>query len=144
MVFSSARAAPSSGWASGRVAMSWLPARLLACALTAATPAMTQPAPTPEPAGLDGKGVGHLAVDGDGVADPACHGGFHGIAEFATDAGVGQQPPVAENPQHVPIDVDWLPVLDHERPVEAASDLLVAALVRMVPIGPRAPTLEFW
>ena len=31
--------------------MSWLPAWLLACALTAAPPARAQPAPTPEPTG---------------------------------------------------------------------------------------------
>src|SRR4051794_17988341 len=51
MVFASAQAAPSSGRASGPVAIHWLPAWLLACALTAAIPAMAQPAPTPEPTG---------------------------------------------------------------------------------------------
>src|SRR3954471_2511948 len=51
MVFASARTASSSGRVSGPVAIHWLPAGLLACALTAAIPAMAQSAPTPEPTG---------------------------------------------------------------------------------------------
>ena len=59
----------------------------------------------------------------------------HEVAEVVADLGVRQQSPVVEHPGHVAIDLDRLPLLDDQRPVEAAADLLETALMRVVPVG---------
>ena len=59
----------------------------------------------------------------------------HEVAEVVADLGVRQQAPVVEHPGDVAVDLDRLPLLDDQRAVEAAPDLLEAALVRVVPVG---------
>ena len=82
-----------------------------------------------------GEGLGDAAVDRDGVADPAVVARVMQVAEVVADLGVRQQTPVVEHPGHVAVDLDRLALLDDQRPVEAAADLLEAALVRVVPVG---------
>ena len=86
-------------------------------------------------AGAHREGLRDAAVDRDRVADPAVVACVHEAAEVVADLGVGQQAPVVEHPGHVAVDLDRLALLDDQRPVEAAPDLLVAALVRVVPVG---------
>ena len=92
--------------------------------------------PQPQPlAGAHREGLQDAAVDRDGVADPAVVARIHEVAEVVADLGVRQQAPVVEHPGHVAVDLDRLPLLDDQRPVQAAPDLLEAALMRVVPVG---------
>ena len=86
-------------------------------------------------AGAHREGLQDAAVDRDRVADPAIVAAVHEVAEIVADLSVRQQAPVVEHPGHVAVDLDRLPLLDDQRAVEAAADLLEAALVRVVPVG---------
>ena len=92
----------------------------------------TQPQPL---AGAHREGLQDAAVDRDRVADPAVVARIHGVAEVVADLGVRQQAPVVEDPGHVAVDLDRLPLLDDQRAVQAPPDLLEAALMRVVPVG---------
>ena len=59
----------------------------------------------------------------------------HEVAEVVADLSVRQQAPVIEHPGDVAVDLDRLALLDDQRAVEAAPDLLEAALMRVVPVG---------
>ena len=74
--------------------MIWLPAWLLVCALTAATPAMAQPAPTPEPTGEQVKAFLENRSDpvvGAWVARKLQPAGAASTAAPALGATVGQE-----------------------------------------------------
>jgi hypothetical protein len=75
------------------------------------------------------------AVDRHRIADATGHCHFHAAAEVADDLGVASEAPVAEHPGHVAVDGGGLALLHDQRPVEAAADLLEAALVRVVPVA---------
>src|SRR3546814_15982379 len=55
--------------------------------------------------------------------------------EVVADRGVLQEAPVVENPGDSAIDSDRFGLLDDQRAVKAAADLLEAPLVRVVPEG---------
>src|SRR5687767_4303032 len=90
----------------------------------------------PDPlASPHGKSLRELAIDGGCVADSAAVAGIHHVAEVIDDGDVLVQAPVAQHPGDVAVDLDRLAFLDDERPGQAATDLLVAAHVRVVPEG---------
>ena len=93
-------------------------------------------------AGAHRKNLGDPPVHRDGVADPAVVARVHEAAEIAADLGIGQEAPVVEHPGDVAVDPDRLPLLDDQRAVQAAPDLLEAALVRVVPVGPGIGQVE--
>src|SRR3546814_9174145 len=53
---------------------------------------------------------------------------------IVADGGIIEQAPVAENPDDLAVHTDRLALFDDQRTVQAAADLLEAALVRVVPI----------
>ena len=61
---------------------------------------------------------------------------IHEIAETIADLGVGLETPVVENPDDLAVDWRRLTLLDDERAIKAAANLLEAALVRVIPVGP--------
>src|SRR6185437_5476405 len=77
-------------------------------------------------AGADRDSPRHLAIDRHRVADAARHGHFHRIVEAAGDRRIGLQPEIAEHPDEVAIDRERGVLLDDERAVESAADLLAA------------------
>ena len=78
-----------------------------------------------------------LSVDSDRVADPACHHRVVPTAEPSTYLPLVIEPPVVEHPDEVAIDLRRICLFDNERSVEAATDLLEAALMGMVPESAR-------
>src|SRR3546814_20028663 len=56
------------------------------------------------------------------------------ISVIVADGGIIAQAPVAENPDDLAVHTDRLALFDDQRTVQAAADLLEAALVRVVPI----------
>ena len=84
-----------------------------------------------------------MAVDRDRVADPAVVGHVVAVAEIVADGGGLRKPPVVEYPGHVAVDPDRLCLLDDERTVKPAPDLLEAALVRVVPKCAGIDGIEF-
>src|SRR3546814_1836784 len=83
-------------------------------------------------AGLHPEALRHMAVDGDRVADPAVVAQVMAVAEILTYLGRAGEAPVVEHPGEVPVDAGRFRLLDDERPIEAAADLLEAALVGVV------------
>src|SRR5689334_24227918 len=81
------------------------------------------------------KAYRHASVDRDGIANPAVVDSIEHVAEVAADRGVRFQPPIVEHPYHVPVDRDRIALLDDQCARKAATDLLEAALVRVVPVG---------
>src|SRR3546814_8005889 len=81
------------------------------------------------------EGLDHAAVYRYRFADTAVHAGIHHVAEVFADRGVLQEAPVVENPGDIAIDSDRFGLLDDQRAVKAAADLLEAPLVRVVPEG---------
>src|SRR3546814_17051194 len=83
-----------------------------------------------------------MAVDGDRVADPAVVAQVMAVAEILTYLGRAGEAPVVEHPGEVPVDAGRFRLLDDERPIEAAADLLEAALVGVVPEGAGVDRVE--
>ena len=78
-----------------------------------------------------GHGVGHLAVDGDRIADPAGHRRFHAIAEARRDLRLPAQPPILDHPDQLPVNLRRLGFLDDQCVGEAAAHLHQTVSVRM-------------
>jgi hypothetical protein len=93
-------------------------------------------------AGAHREALQDAPVDRDRVADPAIVAAVHEAAEVVADLGVWQQTPVVQHPRDVPVDLDRLALLDDQRPIQAAPDLLEAALVRVVPVSPGVGDVE--
>src|SRR3546814_3307691 len=91
----------------------------------------TQPHALP---GSDREALANSPVYRDGVADPPGMAHVVTIAEIVADGGIIAQAPVAENPDDLAVHTDRLALFDDQRTVQAAADLLEAALVRVVPI----------
>ena len=94
-------------------------------------------------AAAHGEAIGHAAIDRDRVADAPRHADFHRVVEAARDRAIRLDPPVAQHPHDVAVDRYRLRLFDDEGAHQAASDLLGAVRMRVVPIGARIGHREF-
>src|SRR3546814_2230420 len=79
----------------------------------------------------------------DRIADATVVAPVHHVVEIVADRCIRPQPPVIQHPGHVAVDLDRRALLDNQGAVETAADLLVAALVRVVPVGSGIGQVEF-
>ncbi len=86
--------------------------------------------------------VSRIAVHGPGVADAPGVARVHEAHEIVRDARLPVEPPVGEHPHQVAIHGRRVALLDDQRAVKPAPDLLRAAEVRVVPVGARVRQLE--
>ena len=92
---------------------------------------------------LTAKPIRHAAVDGHRIADAPIVVDVVPVAEILADFTRFGQPPVAEHPGHVAVDADRFRLLDDQRAIKPAADLLETALVRVIPEGAGVDRVEF-
>src|SRR5690606_4250319 len=88
-------------------------------------------------AAADGELQQPLTVERDGIAETAGMGDVVPVPERLGQLAAPIDAPVIQDPDHVPVDGNRRAFLDDEGPVKPAADLLVRALVRVIPEGPR-------
>jgi len=65
------------------------------------------------------------------------------IAEIVADLAGRRHPPIIEHPGHVAVNLNGFALLDDQRTVEAAPNLLETALMRVIPEGSCVEGIEF-